>query len=95
MPTYLHSCGVCQGEFEEVYRMADPVPTTCSLCLVDGYVKRLINETAQTIKTMTKLQLVTPKAGRGYDYEKEIPAGKVNPHLKDVHFDKLGIERTK
>ena len=43
MPIYEHRCSACSHEWEEFYKMADPVPTICPGCKVEGNVKRLIS----------------------------------------------------
>ena len=43
MPTYEHKCEACGHEWEETYKMADPVPDTCPSCKEQGKVKRLIS----------------------------------------------------
>lgn len=49
MPTYEHCCEKCKHEWEEEYKMADPVPNTCPKCKVKGKVKRLISVCAGTV----------------------------------------------
>jgi hypothetical protein len=41
MAIYEHVCFACSGFFEEIYSYRDAPPTICSLCGVDGQVKRI------------------------------------------------------
>ena len=50
MPTYDHQCESCSHEWEEVYKMADPIPDVCPNCKTKGKVKRLISWVAGTVK---------------------------------------------
>lgn len=43
MPTYEHRCEKCGYEWEDVYKISDPIPESCPSCLVSGFIKRLIN----------------------------------------------------
>lgn len=43
MPTYEHKCKSCGHEWEEIYSMTDPVPSTCPECKTEGQVIRLIS----------------------------------------------------
>jgi len=43
MPSYDHRCTKCNEEWEESYKITDPVPTKCPKCGTDGSVKRLIS----------------------------------------------------
>jgi len=43
MPTYEHVCEKCSHEWEDNYKMADPVPESCPKCKKKGGVKRLIS----------------------------------------------------
>lgn len=44
MPYYDHICQACNQEFEEFYSITKDPPTICSLCGVEGQVKRLISD---------------------------------------------------
>lgn len=43
MPTYEHLCENCNNEWEDIYKMSDPIPTQCPKCKKKGKVKRLIS----------------------------------------------------
>jgi putative FmdB family regulatory protein len=43
MPTYEHKCNKCGYEWDDFYKMSDPVPTICPSCNEEGFVKRLIS----------------------------------------------------
>jgi len=43
MPTYEHLCEACNNEWEDIYKMSDPVPTKCPICKKKGKVRRLIS----------------------------------------------------
>lgn len=43
MPTYSHLCKKCQHEWDDEYKMSEPVPDTCPSCKEVGGVKRLIS----------------------------------------------------
>lgn len=49
MPTYEHQCEKCNHEWEDVYKMSDPIPDVCPNCEVKGHVKRLISWCAGTV----------------------------------------------
>jgi len=40
---YEHMCTACSHEWEEEYKMSDPIPTKCPKCKKKGKVKRLIS----------------------------------------------------
>lgn len=46
MPTYSHLCKKCNHEWDDEYKMSEPVPDTCPECKVNGCVKRLISAAA-------------------------------------------------
>lgn len=43
MPTYEHKCEACKHEWEDLYKISDPVPDECPNCHEKGQVKRLIS----------------------------------------------------
>lgn len=43
MPTYDHSCRLCNYEWEESYSINSPIPNICPKCKSEGNVKRLIS----------------------------------------------------
>jgi putative FmdB family regulatory protein len=43
MPTYEHLCEACDNEWEDIYKISDPIPTQCPKCKKKGEVKRLIS----------------------------------------------------
>jgi putative FmdB family regulatory protein len=40
---YEHMCTACSHEWEEEYKMSDPIPDKCPKCKKKGKVKRLIS----------------------------------------------------
>lgn len=49
MPTYEHQCEECKYEWEDEYKIADPIPNTCPECQITGKVKRLISWCAGSV----------------------------------------------
>ena len=43
MPTYEHKCEACDFEWEDIFKMSDPLPEECPDCKVKGKIKRLIS----------------------------------------------------
>lgn len=43
MPIYEHKCEDCNYEWEDLYKLSDPVPEECPECHIKGKVKRLIS----------------------------------------------------
>ena len=58
MPTYDHQCTSCQGFFEEIYSMKDPIPTKCPICNTEGGVKRLISRPAKGVVELNGHELL-------------------------------------
>lgn len=53
MPTYLHGCENCKHEWEEEYKINDPIPTKCPKCKKKK-VKRLIYASAGKVELTGK-----------------------------------------
>ena len=43
MPIYDHLCEECNYEWDDLFKMSDPVPTICPSCNTSGKIKRLIS----------------------------------------------------
>jgi putative FmdB family regulatory protein len=43
MPIYEHKCNACQHEWEDIFKMSDPVPDECPECHEKGQVERLMS----------------------------------------------------
>lgn len=46
MPTYSHLCQKCSHEWDDEYKMSEPIPSACPGCKEVGCVKRLISAAA-------------------------------------------------
>jgi len=71
MPTYDHLCEACQQEFEDIYSIHAPVPTTCPICKVDGQVKRLISGNVSAQVELTGRDLVQKLWKEGKDIARQ------------------------
>ena len=47
---YEHLCEACNHEWEDIYKLKDPVPDTCPSCNTKGQVKRLISWSAGRVE---------------------------------------------
>ena len=43
MPVYEHRCTECEYEWEDIFKLSDPVPEECPECHTKGKVERLIS----------------------------------------------------
>jgi len=50
MPTYEHQCQACNYEWEDLFKISDPVPNKCPKCNKKGKVKRLISWCRGTVE---------------------------------------------
>jgi putative FmdB family regulatory protein len=49
MPVYLHGCQKCSYEWDDLFKLNDPVPEQCPKCKKKKCIKRLISETFGTV----------------------------------------------
>lgn len=75
MPTYDHLCEKCKHEWEDVYKMSEPVPNTCPSCKEVGGVKRLISAAAPGKVELYGKELAAHLYSEGKKIKNEILSG--------------------
>ena len=50
MPIYEHHCDACEHEWEDLFKMSDPVPKECPSCHKKGKIRRLISWCSGTVE---------------------------------------------
>ena len=50
MPIYEHKCDACSFEWEDIFKLSDPVPVECPSCKQAGQVKRLMSMCAGRVE---------------------------------------------
>jgi len=50
MPIYEHQCEACEYQWEDLFKLSDPVPEECPECKEKGQIKRLLSWCSGTVE---------------------------------------------